>query len=125
MANLFVKSTTRDKLQFFANNTQKFHVVTDFDGTLNNLYAPWGEKIQSVISLIYNNHILGEDYMKKAQDLYKKYITFEVDTSLSDEVRIKAMEDRAQKHKQLLMHYKLSQVHLQQIVNLQKIHMRP
>ncbi len=124
MANLFIKSTTRDKIHFFADNIKKFHIVTDFDGTLNYLYTPRWERVQSVISLIYNNQILGHDYMKKAQDLYNKFIPFELDTSLSADIRIKAMESWAQEHKKLLMHYQLSQKNLQEIIALQKIKMR-
>lgn len=115
----------REKIDFFNNHRDKFHVVADFDGTLTQYFDHNGKSRPSIISLLYNEWILDDDYSKQAQALFDHYVQIEHDMSLSLEIRQQAMEDRRTEHKELLMKKWLNYHHLEQITRMDRIVMRP
>ena len=114
----------QEKIMFFHNYRDKFHVVADFDGTLNHYFDHEWKRSQSIISLLYTNDILDEDYSKHAQAFYDYYVKIEHDSTLPIQTRQAAMEERWMKHKELLMNKWLNYHHLEQIVTLDKLIMR-
>ncbi len=114
-----------EKIHFFKDNKNQFHVVADFDGTLTQYFDHNGKSRPSIISLLYNEWILDDDYSKQAQALFDHYVQIEHDTTLSLEVRQQAMEDRRTAHKELLMKKWLNYHHLEQITKMDRIVMRP
>ena len=124
--NLIIKDNISldEKISFFDNHRDQFHVVADFDGTLNHYFDSTGEKTQSIISLLYNHNILDDDYSKQAQWFYDHYVKIEHNTDLSMETRQAAMEERRTKHKELLMRKWLNYHHLEKITSMDKIVMR-
>lgn len=115
----------QEKVNFFFKNSDQFHVVADFDGTLTQYFDHNGKSRPSIISLLYNEWILDDDYSKQAQALFDHYVKIEHDTILSLDVRQQAMEDRRTEHKELLMKKWLNYHHLEQITTMDRIVMRP
>lgn len=113
-----------EKIHFFNQYKSQFHVVADFDGTLTQYFDHNGKSRPSIISLLYNEWILDDDYSKQAQALFDHYVQIEHDTTLSLEVRQQAMEDRRTAHKELLMKKWLNYHHLEQITKMDRIVMR-
>jgi HAD superfamily hydrolase (TIGR01544 family) len=116
--------TLDEKISFFKDNKNQFHVVADFDGTLTQYFDHNGKSRPSIISLLYNEWILDDDYSKQAQALFDHYVQIEHNTTLSLEVRQQAMEDRRTEHKELLMKKWLNYHHLEQITKMDRIVMR-
>lgn len=100
-------------------------IVTDFDGTLTQYFDHNGKSRPSIISLLYNEWMLEEDYTQQAQAMQKHYIVIEHDASLSFEIRQAAMEEWWTKHKELLMQKWLNYKHLEHITTMNRIVMRP
>ncbi len=125
--NLTIKNDIilEEKIDFFNNHRDKFHVVADFDGTLTQYFDHNGKSRPSIISLLYNEWVLDDDYSKQAQALFDHYVHIEHDTTLSLEIRQQAMEDRRTEHKELLMKKWLNYHHLEQITTMDRIVMRP
>jgi trehalose-6-phosphatase len=44
----------QEKVNFFFKNSDQFHVVADFDGTLTQYFDHNGKSRPSIISLLYN-----------------------------------------------------------------------
>ncbi len=124
--NLITKDNqiVQEKISFFKDNKNQFHVVADFDGTLTQYFDHNGKSRPSIISLLYNEWILDDDYSKQAQALFDHYVQIEHDTSLSLDIRQQAMEDRRTEHKELLMKKWLNHHHLEQITTMDRIVMR-
>ena len=124
--NLVIKDNIilDEKIHFFNQYKNQFHVVADFDGTLTQYFDHNGKSRPSIISLLYNEWILDDDYSKQAQALFDHYVQIEHDAKLSLDIRQQAMEDRRTKHKELLMKKWLSYHHLEQITRMDRVVMR-
>lgn len=115
---------TQQKLSLFHTSREQFHVVADFDGTLTQYFDHNGKSRPSIISLLYNEWILDDDYNNQAQALFDHYVKIEHDISLPFAVRQDAMENRWIDHKELLMKKWLNYHHLEQIATMDRIVMR-
>ena len=92
------------KITAVKSHLDQTFIVTDFDGTLTQYFDENGKSRPSIISLLYNEGVLDEDYTQQAQAMRKHYSTIEHDKSLPFAVREEAMEEWWTKHKELLMH---------------------
>ena len=116
--------STQTKIDFLNQHKDQFHIVVDFDGTLTQYFDHNGKSRPSIISLLYNEWILDDDYSKQAQALFDHYVKIEHDATLSLEIRQQAMENRWTEHKELLMKKWLNYHHLEQITTMDRIVMR-
>lgn len=124
--NLIIKNpkTLNEKINFFMNNMESFHVVTDFDWTLTQYFDDNWKSRPSLISLLYNEWILDDEYSEYAQSLFNHYVKIEHDTTLPLDTRQQAMEERWTKHKDILMKKWLNYNHLKMITSMNSIVMR-
>jgi 5'-nucleotidase len=113
------------KISFFKNHHDQFHVVVDFDATLTQYFDHNGTCRPSIISLLRDEWILDEDYTKQTKAWYAYYMTIEHDPTLWLDMRQGAMDERRSKHKELLMHKWLNHHHLEEITSMDRIVMRP
>ena len=126
MENVIVSDEERlEKLKqnILEAGAEKFHVLADFDRTLTKAFVD-GEKIPSFISELRRGDYIGLEYAKKANALFDKYHPIEMDHSISDEEKSKAMHDWWSEHFELLMESGLNKKHLEAIVASGKIHFR-
>ncbi|PZM87638.1 MAG: hypothetical protein DLD55_00370 [candidate division SR1 bacterium] len=78
------------------------YVIADFDRTLT--YGTFnGQKTPSIISLLRDGKHLTEDYAEKAHALFDHYHAIECDPKLSLEYKKAQMQERWEKHDQLLI----------------------
>ncbi|HLC78422.1 MAG TPA: hypothetical protein VJH92_04815 [Candidatus Nanoarchaeia archaeon] len=111
------------KKLFAQGGLKKFHVVADFDRTLTRAYVD-GEKTPSIISELRRGNYLGEDYMKKANELASFYHPIELDLKIPLHERKKAMHDWWSKHFELLLASGLNKKHITDVINDGKVRFR-
>ena len=70
----------------------KLHIVSDFDKTFTKAFRD-GNKITSSVSLVRDGGYLTPDYPQKAYALFDKYHPYEVDETLSMELRKQKMQE--------------------------------
>lgn len=92
----------KKKNNFIEGGNENFHVLADFDKTLTTLFLENGKKMNSVISIIRNGPYLGEDYSKKANELFEIYHPFEIDLDLPLNEKKAKMYEWWEKHFTLL-----------------------
>ncbi len=115
---------TKEKILFIKSHLSTTHIVADFDGTLTQYFDDNKKSRPSIISLLYNEWILDDDYTQQAQALHDYYVAIEHNHSLPYETRQTAMEERRTKHKELLMHKWLNIKHIEHIATMNRITMR-
>lgn len=92
------------------------HVLTDFDKTLTYARVD-GSDTPSIISVLYNNGYLSNEYSQAAKQLEKTYRPIEDDMSIPLETRKEQMLEWWTKHRELLIKSNLSKHHIQQVVD--------
>lgn len=80
----------------------KLHVVSDFDRTLTP-HKINGEKTSTSFAQFRNGGYLGDDYAKRAHELYDHYHPLEIDHNLDNDVRRQYMRDWWKAHLDLLV----------------------
>lgn len=113
----------KKKEAFLKGGAEKFHVLADFDRTLTQAFVE-GEYIPAVIWVLYNGNYLGEGYVKKAQELHKKYHNTETDPQIPREEKVKAMRQWWIEHFDLLIRSGLSLEVIEKVVDSGKIKLR-
>lgn len=102
---------------------QHLHVLADFDKTLTK--AQVGEKGRgSLISVLYHEGYLSEEYQTTAQEWYNYYSKIERDTTLPVEQRKAAMQEWWTKHKKLLIEEWLTKEHIYQAMQSENLQLR-
>lgn len=86
--------------------------VLDFDGTITQKIVN-GKFVPSLISILYTQHLLDEDYSARATLLRDTYYPKEIDQSLSISEKFPYMEEWWRKHSELLIEKKVSLEKLQ------------
>lgn len=100
-----------------------FHVLADFDRTLTRAFVG-RKKVPSIISVLRDYDYLDEDYSKKSKALAEHYGKIEMDNSINDKEKKKAMNKWWTKHFDLLIEKKLNKKHLEKVVNDDNIKFR-
>ena len=70
------------KKKFILDGFVDLLVISDFDRTLTKSFVN-GKMISSLLSILRNQNMLIEGYSEKAQTLFEKYHSIEIDDSLS------------------------------------------
>ncbi len=92
------------------------HVLADFDKTLTYARVN-GKETPSIISVLYNEWYLSQEYSQKAKELADIYRPIESDFSIPLEIRKEKMMERWTKHRNLLVESHLSRNHIQKVVD--------
>jgi 5'-nucleotidase len=108
------------KTKFAEGGLENLHFLVDFDKTLT--YEM--EKYPSVISILRDGNHLTPDYASRAQALYDKYHPIEIDTNISKQEKIKAMEEWWRTHFELLIECKLNKKDIDGVVQSEIIKFR-
>ncbi len=92
------------KISKFAKHPEKLYIITDFDRTLTYTCIN-NKKIPSLISVLRDPKfgILGEDYIRRAHELFNKYHPYEHDPSLNIEEKNSLMQRWWREHYSLLI----------------------
>ena len=109
------KNFEEKKKQFIEGGLNKIHILSDFDRTLTKAFVN-GEKTLSLISELRRRNYISEDYTKTARALADKYHPIEINTSIPQAERKKAMHEWWTKHFELLIKSGLNKKHLEQII---------
>jgi len=120
--------TNSEKLEEIKENIKKegknkIHIISDFDRTLTKAFVN-GEKVPSIISIIRKNAYLGEDYAKKAYELFDKYHPIEKDPKISHEKKKEKMHEWWETHYKLLKEKGMSKEILRKVVEKNEIEFR-
>ena len=102
---------------------ERLHVLSDFDRTLT-YGAVNGIKTPSIISLLRDGNHLTQDYAKKANELFKKYHTIEIDSNISLAEKKKAMREWWEIHNKLLIDSGVCKYDLEDIVKSEYLKFR-
>ena len=98
-------------------------VVSDFDRTLTKAFH--GEnKVSSLIVTLREDDYLGNEYMKKAKDLFQKYHPFEIDMDISFEEKNQKMNEWWSTHNDLFVKYGLTWEIIDDMVKQRKVGFR-
>ncbi len=101
----------------------KLHVVADFDRTLTKAFSAW-KKRPSLISVLRSEGYLGEEYVKKAYELWDKYIPIEADPNIDINEKAKEMTDWRNEHLDLLVKSWLSRQDIESVIDSELIEFR-
>lgn len=93
----------KEKVESIQIKKDNFYVVADFDKTLTegNSNSTW--------AVMANANEIGEEYTKKRTDLYNHYRPIEIDSTISDEEKAKAMTEWWKAHINLFFEYELKE----------------
>ncbi|MDD5769950.1 MAG: hypothetical protein PHE25_03200 [Candidatus Gracilibacteria bacterium] len=97
---------------------EKLHILADFDKTLTKAFSNGndGKIRQSLISVLRSEGYLGEEYSKKAYELYDYYHPIEIDPNISLDEKKKQMAIWWNKHLDLLVSSKLHKKDIEKVV---------
>lgn len=109
--------------KFKDGGSTKIHVLSDFDKTLTTAYVD-GKKVSSMIAVLRNEGYLTPEYSARAQALFDKYHSIEVDPFLPMEEKKQAMVEWWTKHSDLLVESKLSKADVEKVVASGKFRLR-
>jgi 5'-nucleotidase len=117
-----------DKLEslkkiFFEGKAVKMHVLADFDRTLTTAFVG-GKSVPSLISILRDGNYLTPDYAGKANALYTKYHSIEIDPKVPYKEKKKMMQEWWMTHFDLLIGSKLNKKDLEKVVASGKIRLR-
>ena len=74
----------KEILAFKKDGIDKIHVLADFDRTITKAFVN-GEYVSSIISMLRKHKYLTPDYPEKAQALFEKYHSQELDPRIPNE----------------------------------------
>jgi 5'-nucleotidase len=106
-----------------ADGADQLHILADFDRTLTQAY-PNGKDSGSLISVLYNEGYLSQEYQQTAQAYHQQYSAIEKDETLPFEERKSAMMEWRTKHKQLLIKEGLTKQHIYQAMQSENLQFR-
>lgn len=117
MENIVIKNKKEleDKIEIIKKDgAENIHVVSDFDRTLT--YGSVNKrKVPSLMAVLRSDDFLGEDYKKRAHELYEHYHKIEVDPQIPYLEKKEKMKEWWEKHIALLIEKKLKKEHLEVI----------
>lgn len=105
------------------DGNEKLLILSDFDKTLTKCFVD-NKKIDSVISILRDEHYLSADYSSKAQALFDKYHLIEVDQNIEIQEKSKLMQEWWSRHYELLAESGLNKKDLERVVDSKKLELR-
>ena len=118
MNNIYIKDEKElnEKIQQIKQDgKENLHIISDFDNTLSKEYVN-GIKTQSMISQVCRLGYLGQDYMKKHDEMYAKYNPIETDPNLSLDYKCEKMNEWWSVHIKILSSYGLNRKILDEVI---------
>ena len=100
---------------FATQGKDKIHILSDFDRTLTKCFVD-GQKSSTIFAQIRNMGYLGDDYVKKAHQLFDYYHPIEIDPKLGLEQKEEKMAEWWNKHFELVIEKGLSKQIIEEIV---------
>jgi len=101
----------------------QIHVLSDFDKTLTKAFVD-EKPFPSIISELRNKNYLWENYSEKANELYDFYHPIEIDPVLPFQEKFEKMDERRNKHINLLIQSWLNKKHIEGVVRTWRIQLR-
>lgn len=101
----------------------KLHILADFDRTLTTAFVE-GKSVPSLISILRDGNYLTPEYAKKANDLYNKYHSIEINPKVPYEEKKKMMHEWWTTHVDLLIRSGFNKKDLERIVEAGKVKFR-
>jgi cytosolic 5'-nucleotidase 3 len=115
----------KKKNSFISEGKDFFHVVSDFDRTITYGLNKEGKRTETVISKLRSDvKYLGEDYFKRAHELFEIYHPIEIDFSIPLENKKEKMLEWWTKHFELLIESGLDKELIKKVVSEKPLHFR-
>lgn len=96
---------------------KSLHVISDFDRTITKGLTKKGKRTETVISQLRSDpKYLGEDYHKKAHELFETYYPIEMSSSISLKEKKEKMHEWWEKHFNLIASVGLTKDLIQKVV---------
>ncbi len=105
------------KNKIISEGKEKFHVLSDFDGTLTYDHDKKGKLYPLLISVLRDGDYISKDYAEKAHELANKYRPVEKDENVPIKERKQAMKNWWSEHFDLLIKSGLNKKHLESIID--------
>jgi HAD superfamily hydrolase (TIGR01544 family) len=102
--------------QMKKDGLKNLQILTDFDKTLTKAIVD-GKPVPSVMGMLRNGNYISPEYAQAATALSNKYHPIEIDLSIPEIERRKAMESWWSEHFALLIRSGLNKKHLEQMVS--------
>jgi len=113
------------KKRIAKDGAEKLHVISDFDRTVTYGTTSQGKRTETVISQLRSSpKYLGEDYFKKAHELWGIYYPIEIDSKIPLKEKKVKMYDWWKKHFDLLIKCGLSKAIIEQVVKEKHLRFR-
>jgi len=102
--------------ELIKGGVSNLHIVADFDRTLTKAFIE-DKKHKSTFSYIRDGGYLGEEYSKKAHELFDKYFPYESDPNVSFEIKKKMMQEWWEIHSKVMVEYGMSKEVVKKVVD--------
>ena len=100
----YPKAFEEKKKKIIENGANRLHILSDFDRTITYGTTPQGKRTETVISKVRSDpKYLGENYTKKAHELFDFYHPIEINPDISFKEKEKKMHEWWKKHFDLLI----------------------
>ncbi|KAJ3104907.1 5'-nucleotidase, cytosolic III [Phlyctochytrium planicorne] len=83
---------TKKLEQIIAGGAKKLHIISDFDMTMTKYWVN-GKRSPSSHAILTRSPSITQEFKDRSDDLYKKYYPIEISSTVSTEVKFKAMEE--------------------------------
>ena len=117
------KSFKEKKERIVDDGFDNIFVISDFDRTITKAFHD-GEKVSSLIATLRESDYLGEEYIRKAENLFEEFHPFEIDMDISFEEKDKKMNEWWLSHNKLFVKYGLSMKIINEMVQERKVGFR-
>ena len=126
MKNIIISNQNKSNkiiANFIKGWKENLHILADFDRTMTQAFSNWKYRA-SLISVLYEDWYLSEEYQKTAQWFAAKYRPIELDNAISIEDKKSAMEEWRTKHKLLLIKEWITKQNIYEAMKSQNINLR-
>jgi len=121
----YPKELEEKKKRIAKAGKDNLHVISDFDRTITYGLNPQGTRTETVISkLRSDSKYLGEDYAKKAHELFDIYHPFEIAGDIPMEEKKVKMHEWWKKHFELIVECGLTKEIIEQVVKEKPLRFR-
>jgi len=118
------KELEKKKKQISDDGAEKLHILSDFDRTITYGLNE-GKRTPTVISQLRNDpKYLGEDYPKKASELFEIYHPIEIDPKIPLEKKKREMDNWWREHFNLIAEYDFTKKLIEQVVKEKPLRFR-
>ncbi len=121
----YPKAFEEKKKRIINAGSKNLHVLSDFDRTITSGTTPEGKRTETVISKLRSDpKYLGEEYLKKAHELFDIYHPIEISTEIPFEEKKAKMYEWWMRHFDLLVKYKFNKQVIKKVVEEKPLRFR-